>query len=57
MENWEVIKVECIETFDPKIVRVTVNVLGIPYSIDIPSPIYPDISAPLGWPTNPCNQD
>lgn len=54
MENWQVIKVECIDTFDPPIVRVTVNVLGQEYSIDINSEIYPDLSSTLGWPTNPC---
>lgn len=51
----EVVRVECIATYDPKIIRVTV--LGgsaIQYSIDIPQPLYPDIAARLGWPTDPC---
>lgn len=50
----EVISQECIDNFDPKIVRTTVRIAGIEYSFDIPSPIYPEIAAPLGWPTNPC---
>ncbi len=65
MENWEVLSVECIDTFDPPIVRVTVRVpvpdlsgglIGREYSIDINSEIYPDLSTSLGWPTNPCTQ-
>ena len=54
MENWQVISVECIDTFDPPIVRVTVRVLTQEYSIDINSEIYPDLRESLGWPTNPC---
>ncbi len=56
MENWQVISVDCSEEFDPKIVRVTILVAGIHYGIDIPSNLYPEIGASLGWPTNPCTE-
>ena len=50
-----VISVECIATFDPKIIRVTIGNPNQPvYVIDIPEPLYPDIGAALGWPTDPC---
>lgn len=51
----ELISVDCIDTFDPKVVRVTVRAFGGEiYSFDIPSPLYPEIGAQFGWPTNPC---
>ena len=51
----DLVKVECIATFDPKIIRVTLlSNTGLQYAIDIPQPLYPDIGAPLGWPTDPC---
>lgn len=50
-----VISVDCIDTLDPKQVRVTVRLNGGEiYSFDIPAALYPEIGAPLGWPTNPC---
>jgi hypothetical protein len=53
----ELISVDCIDTFDPPVVRVTVRAFGGEiYSFDIPSALYPEIGAPLGWPTNPCNE-
>ncbi len=51
----ELISIDCIDTFDPKVVRVTVRAFGEEiYSFDIPSPLYPEIGAQFGWPTNPC---
>lgn len=52
----EIVSVECIDTFDPKVIRI--NVLlpnGLSYSFDIPEPIYPALAPQLGLPTdNPC---
>lgn len=56
MENWNVVSVECIDTLDPKVVRITILVAGIHYGIDIPASIYPDLAGSLGWPTNPCSE-
>lgn len=51
----ELISVECIDTFDPKIIRVSLLAnTGLAYTLNIPQPLYPDIGAALGWPTDPC---
>lgn len=50
------VSVDCIDTLDPKVVRVSfydANGNTI-YAIDIPASIYPEIGATFGWPTNPC---
>lgn len=57
MENWDIVSVTCLRDYDPKIVRVRVKVsTTIFYDVDIPEPLYPDIGAALGWPTNPCTE-
>ncbi|MEH3109022.1 MAG: hypothetical protein PGN22_02825 [Agrobacterium cavarae] len=54
MSNLEIVTVECIDTFDPPVVRVTIQKGDIYYAVDINSEIYPDLAPVLGWPTNPC---
>lgn len=54
--NMVTVSVDCIDTLDPKVVRVSfydANGNTI-YAIDIPASIYPEIGATFGWPTNPC---
>lgn len=49
------ITVECIDTLDPKVVRVTVSVGGTPvYAFDVPSALYNALALANGWPSDPC---
>lgn len=52
----ELISTECIDAYDPPQVLVTVKVGDIIYTFLIPASVYPEIGAPLGWPTNPCTR-
>lgn len=53
----EFVSISCITEFDPKVVRVELKLGEIYYGIDIPSPLYPEIGAQFGWPTNPCTEE
>lgn len=52
-----VVTVECVDTFDPKVVRVFVHADPVWYGFDIPSNLYPSIALINGWPTNPCDRE
>jgi len=50
-----IVTVECIDTLDPKVVRVTITLNGtVIYVLDIPQPVYNPIGLLNGWPTDPC---
>ncbi len=51
----QVISVQCIDTYDPKVIRVILlQDTGLQYTADIPEPVYNSIFGALGWPPNPC---
>lgn len=51
----ELITVECVDTLDPKIVRVTIHAPLNPVSFDIVASDYAAIATTLGWPASPCS--
>lgn len=51
------ITAECIDTFDPKIIRVTFHISDRPedaYSLDFSSDDYNKVFGTFGFPPNPC---
>jgi len=50
----EVISVECIDTFDPKVIRVRFKVGAVDYALDFPCELYTGMQAQFGFPDNPC---
>jgi hypothetical protein len=51
----DLITVECINDFDPKLVRVTVHTPVQDYSFDIVASDYAAVATTLGWPASPCD--
>lgn len=47
----EVVSVECIEEFDPPIIRITLAGLR---SFDVSTGVYEVLKEPLGLPNDPC---